>query len=511
MGTTIRTTDIIIPLAGEGKRFLALREYHKSLLPLKGVEVLRHILDSLIDRFEAPRFVFVVNYYRERVEQFIGNYFLDHAEIEHVSVLQEKEYCGPLAAIYYSLEWIRSENVLIHLGDVVLPTETPAVFRDDFLGVQCVSDFARWCMVDKQMNFYDKPSERPPTNMALNGLYFFTDVGLMKDCTKRVIESERPLFGDEYQLSQMLSKYTCQHPMILLEIPVTDIGNVDDFLFLNSYKRSRSFNVIKESWDTFTKASCSGKLIKEFYHARCLSDMGVLNIPRPITARVENGDVVISMENIRGTSVDYLYVFEDFDEVQFSKLFRDMISGLRFVIDKCQVDSVCQDLETVLFIRGYQDLERYVNGLTKTGVMSHGDYHLGNMIHANDRFYLVDPSGRFIHIKYYDLAKLVHGVIYDYHLVKFNLYKWIDGGIEFYNDHLAEKKSLFMGILSDYFDQLELAEAKTIAMILFKTMQPLHENKEHVRIFEAIHRALRNEIDEGDFLIHGHKRYQLVL
>jgi len=489
--------DVIIPLAGKGTRFFALSEYNKSLLPYKNKEILYHLISNLERQNKEFRFIFVVNYQKEKITEFLKNYFKDNNSNNQYVVVEQKELNGPLGAIYSCLDVITSDKLLIHLGDMILDDKLE--FDKDFLGVQEVPDFSRWCMVDKDSNFYDKPSVKPNTNLALNGLYFFTDAPAFKEATKETIEKDTPLINNEYQFSQMLEKYARKTKFDLRKIKIIDVGNIDDFLKLTNFKKSRFFNNLGLQQNLFTKISKDQKILKEFYHLKLIKDLNLLDIPELYNINYSSKGIEFNMANIKGESLDFIYIFKNETLEFYENLFDSLLKKLKQIILAYQLDGDNNDLDFILYERGIEELKGYLKYVTKNSVICHGDYHLGNMILSEGKIHFVDPSGRFTSVKYYDLAKLIHSVIYDYSLVKFNLYKINGEKIYFYNSHLEDKKQLFLSLLEKYFNKEELKEAKILNMIIFKTMQSLHEEDEHKQIFEAIHKKLKKEIDSGDY------------
>jgi len=505
--------DIIIPLAGQSSRFNALSYYHKSLLPYRNKELLGHILDSIVKRFNDIRLIFVVGHKSDLIKNFVKDYFHVYTEIDYQFVLQEESYNGPLAALYYASKELEKDNVLVYLGDLVLKENSSIRLDSDFLGVQKVEDFKRWCLVDSDLVFYDKPNVRPPTDLALNGIYYFSDSQLFKSTTRSVIENNVPLIRDEYQISQMLQLYSEEKKFDLRIIDVVDLGNIDDYLELNDFKKTRSGNtIIPQEENIISKRSTNEKIIKEYYHLQMLSDLEILEVPKTLGIKNEDNHCSISLEHIAGTPLDFYYVFENFEEGKFKNIFIEVIARLRQIIDTHSFSMPSYDLHNILHSREQSNLIKYVDKLDDNSVLTHGDYHFGNMILGTDgRIISLDPSGRFTHNKYYDLGKLLHGAFYDYHIVKFNLYKISRDSITLYNDHIQTRKELFVGILEQFFNHKELWEAKIIAMILFKSMHQFHPKHEHKIIFEAIHQKLRAEIDEDNNSLISHKEYQLIL
>jgi len=514
--------DVLIPLGGKGSRFLALSEYHKSLLPFKGKIIFEHILDSIsaIQDIPSKHFIFVLGPQKERIAHFLERYKSKHASFDYDCVEQKEMYDGPLAAVYYALGNLHHDRVFLHLGDLIMKDGQGLDFGSDFLGVQRVPDFERWCMVDHDLLFYDKSKTRPPTDLALNGLYFFSDTALLKETTIEVMRNQRPLVGTEYQFSQMMALYskgrTPDQRFRLVASGVTDFGTIDDLLVANDFRKCRSFCSLDDASNSrVTKKSRGSKLCKEFAHLKLLSAMGLLPTPAIHSIlREPDGAYAMEMDRVIGKPLDYLYMFEEYDRRYFREVFTRVVQDLRRLTDtngSCDAD---RDLESVISARGQNGLMSYLDRLDRSAVLTHGDFHFGNMIleadGADSRIMYVDPSGRFWHRKYYDLAKLIHGGIYDYNLIKFGLYSREGDEVTLYNRHLEKRRILFQEVLERYFEPDELAQAKVISMILFKTMQPLHQdNPEHVAIFDSIHRRLKAEIDAGDFSLKGRTDYNL--
>ncbi|MFH1325766.1 MAG: sugar phosphate nucleotidyltransferase [archaeon] len=492
--------DVIIPLAGKGTRFEALSHYHKSLLPYKNKTVLQHIIDSLKKSDYNLRFIFVVNHKKEKIVDFLKK----NLRNDEFVIVEQTEINGPLGAIYACRNHIKNP-FLIHLGDMILKDNAQFLdFTSDFLGIQIVPDFSRWCMVDDNLNFYDKPITRPDTSKALSGLYFFKDKDFALECLNEVFEKEEPLIKTEYQFSQLLKKYVSRKKFKLLNFGVTDIGNIDDFLRINNFNMGRFFNSFQENEELFEKKSTDTKLITEYLHLKLLSEKNVykfIKIPGKLDLSFQNREIILQMEKVGGLPIDYIYIFKENELEYYERLFIILLSELRRVIDVFSYESEDYSLKNILYSRNLQNYLNYIDIIDKRSVISHGDYHLGNMLFDQNKIYLVDPHGRVMNCKYYDLAKLLHSVIYDYNLVKFGLYN-VNNSVFLYNEHLRERKLMFIELLKKYFNEEEIKQAKIICMLLFKTMQPLHkDNKEHVEIFEKIHQRLKNEIDNNNFEI----------
>lgn len=481
--------NVIVPLAGKGTRFKALSVYNKCLLPYQNKEVLLHIVDNLKSQIDC-NFIFVVNKEQESLMDFIT------ANIENSTICLQEELNGPLGAIQSAINcdyfqvW---NNTLIFLGDMI--TFDRLDFTNDFLSVQKVGDYSRWCMIDKDMNFYDKPTIRPNTNLALSGLYYFTNSKYLQNIVNDTMQDEEPLIQNEYQLSQMLKKYAKLKPFNLFEHNIIDIGTIDDFLRITKFKNCRDFHSLIETPTTIIKAARTSKLINESLHLELLGKIG-WTVPNINSSSIFE----LKLEKLNAKTFEHDFIFEDKQLEYFEKSFDNIIVNLKN--KQIFLEDVNKTFESTLISRKLSYLTSYLKMIDSRNVITHGDYHLGNIFLINDLVYIIDPSGRNCEVKNYDVAKLLHSIIYDYNLVKFNLYKINkDESIYLYNKHLLDKKRIFLHLLHQYYSKQDIKEAKIICMILFKSMQTLHSNEEHKLIFEKIHLKLKNEIDNDDFCI----------
>jgi dTDP-glucose pyrophosphorylase len=437
-----------------------------------------------------------VNYKKEEIISCIKNSFKNM----QYEIVEQSQLNGLLGAVEMGLSVCNiHEPTFVHLGDMILDMKIE--FNRDFLGVQQVLDYSRWCMVSKEGDkFFDKPVIRPATNLALSGLYYLTDTKLFIKCVKQALDIQDPIKG-EYQLSQALQLYVSKYPFELKEIKIVDIGTVDDYIKLVNFKLGRHFNNIIKVENKVIKRSKNKKLLTEAYHLMCLKQQTNFNVPAIHFCDIDGEYVKVEMDNLVENTLDYVFVFEKHPLEYWESVFNDAIKILKstqiFDFDKPNFD-----LYNTLRERGFSEYNSYVNMLEPIQTLTHGDFNLSNMILRDNKIYCIDPSGRFFHNKYYDIAKLVHSVVYDYHFVKYFLYK-SNGNLIFYNNHVSKIKQVFVDILNKNYTLSEIKQIKIITMLLFKTMQPLHSIEEHRKIFEKIHQRLKLEIDSGNYQIMG--------
>ena len=171
----------MIPAAGRGSRMLSLTDKHpKAMLPFNNKPIIGHLLTWFIEN-NFDEVIIIVGYQYEKIIDYVTNVFLNNEKIEIQFVRQEK-LNGLGEAIELGLNNIDTVNssLLIVLGDIILQDKLNFSFNEDFLLVNEIpdNDFSRWCLAEvdedgRLKKLYDKPKEKPKTNLNLCGVYNF--------------------------------------------------------------------------------------------------------------------------------------------------------------------------------------------------------------------------------------------------------------------------------------------------------------------------------------------------
>jgi glucose-1-phosphate thymidylyltransferase len=222
----------IIPVAGVGTRLRPhTHTLPKVLLNVAGKPILGHILDKLLEEGVTSATI-IVGYYGELVEEYVrANYSFDMTFVEQ----PVREGLGH--SVYLARKTFGERPILIILGDTIFNVDLRPVLASDYstLGVKTVEDPRRFGVVEMEGEFVshlvEKP-EVPPTNLAIVGLYFIKNPGLLSDCLTELVDNDRRTRG-EYQLTDALqmmiergekfttfpveSWYDCGKPETLLE------------------------------------------------------------------------------------------------------------------------------------------------------------------------------------------------------------------------------------------------------------------------------------------------------
>ena len=193
----------IIPVAGQGTR---LRPHThtapKVLLHVAGKPMLGHILDELV-AVGVRQATFVVGYLGEMIRDYVQ---AGYPQIESRYVEQE-ETLGLGHAIWCARATVArpDEPVLIVLGDTLFRADLRPVMQADvsMIGVKEVAEPRRFGIVELEGGYIrglvEKP-EQPKTNLAMVGLYYVMQSGLLFECLDANIRQGKKTAG-EFQLT----------------------------------------------------------------------------------------------------------------------------------------------------------------------------------------------------------------------------------------------------------------------------------------------------------------------
>ncbi|MBP2680869.1 MAG: nucleotidyl transferase, partial [Candidatus Krumholzibacteriota bacterium] len=171
----------IIPAAGIGTRLRPhTHSLPKALLFVAGRPIISHILED-VRRIGASSVVLIVGYKGDLIREYVER---EYKDLNADFVVQEERL-----GIGHAVDLTRSvadtgEPALIILGDTILRTDLEKVVasRTNVLGVKEVDDPRRFGVCEvrgkKILKLVEKP-ERPPSNLALVGLYYLRDSALL--------------------------------------------------------------------------------------------------------------------------------------------------------------------------------------------------------------------------------------------------------------------------------------------------------------------------------------------
>ena len=196
---------VVIPVAGVGTRLRPqTHTIPKALLIVAGKPILGHIIDDVLP-FSPREIVLVIGYMGERVVEYMER---DYPKIPVRYVRQEARR-GLGHAIWMARESFEKDKpVLVILGDTIFKADLARVVREgaSSLGVMEVADPRRFGIVILKNGVagrvVEKP-DQPESNLALTGVYFFKDSGLLGECLDELMRRGITTKG-EYQLTDAL-------------------------------------------------------------------------------------------------------------------------------------------------------------------------------------------------------------------------------------------------------------------------------------------------------------------
>lgn len=194
----------IIPVAGAGTRLRPhTYTYPKVLLTVGDKPILGHIVDNLKEN-GFKKICFIIGYLGEKIKEYISaNYKgLD------INYIVQEEQKGLGHAIYLAKGSV-SGPVFIILGDTIIETDVPEFLKGDYdkIAIKEVSNPQRFGVVEIEKGFVknliEKP-EKPPSNLAIVGVYSFRDSKVLFDALEYIVRSGKTTRG-EIQLTDALS------------------------------------------------------------------------------------------------------------------------------------------------------------------------------------------------------------------------------------------------------------------------------------------------------------------
>ena len=351
-------SKLIIPSAGAATRFYEIgKSYPKSLLPYENKPILLHILEPYLHKFDSISIVIKDNYYQYL--EIVKNYKIENVEIIKVD---ENLNQGPATSIFCGVDGTESE-ITVLLSDALYDLDITEI-KTNSISVMEVDDYMRWCMVDESIKFFDKPSIKPDTNLAVSGIYKFSNPALFYNVAKDYIEQS----SEETQISGILEKYNEDINLTLHKHKreqFIDFVNVQNYIKNKNIPISRDFNKIEFKNNIVKKYSKQNpeKIIKEGIWMKYFPICNQ-NIPR--VTNIDYMDGNIEIEYISGFTLRELMMYYDNSDETWSKVFNSLLdfkkncNNLSFiklilesVIQKLQIEAIILMLNFLNILRNY--------------------------------------------------------------------------------------------------------------------------------------------------------------
>lgn len=232
----------IIPVAGIGTRLRPhTHTVPKALVPVAGKPIVGHILDEL-EPLDVKEIVLVTGYMGDRVKDYVAR---AHPQLD-VCCVDQEERKGLGHAIYLTRECVQEGPALIVLGDTIVTADYSALITGDrtLIGVKEVEDPSLFGVVEvddgKVKSLVEKP-DVPPSNLAIVGLYYIVNTGLLFESLTEIVEGDIRTKG-EYQLTDAL-KLMLERGEVMGTFPVEgwhDCGRPETLLETNRVLLERS-------------------------------------------------------------------------------------------------------------------------------------------------------------------------------------------------------------------------------------------------------------------------------
>jgi len=194
---------IIIPVAGAGTRLQPhTLTLPKVLLHVGGRPVLSHVLDPLT-KLQLEEVIFVIGFKGELIKEYVQqNYSFK------VRFIHQEKLLGLGYALHLALEEIDNDSILVILGDTIVKCDIEQFIKagDYVLGLHQVEDPRRFGIAevaDGYITSLEEKPERPQSNLALIGLYYFEQSDSLKKELTTLVKSGKTTSG-EIQLTDAL-------------------------------------------------------------------------------------------------------------------------------------------------------------------------------------------------------------------------------------------------------------------------------------------------------------------
>ena len=477
----------IIPAAGYGTRLYELgKAYPKSILPYREKPLLVHNVEWLRSQ-GCSDIVVVVNHQREKIQGVVDQYDLD------VSIAEVEVVAGGLSkSILAGINEFKSDgdqSVLILLGDLLVRSGEMDT-ENNSVSTFTVEDWSRWCMVDAEGVFYDKPKERPPTDQALSGVYhLLSSVELEEKIGEQIRDDVR--INGELQFSTVLSQL--QQPVTCSDLVILDFGTLSDFLKNRGLRNSRSFNRV-EIWEdsVVKKSGMRTKIISELNWYRSLPVEIVTRTPRILDFDLYGeGGASYTMQRVLDPTLRELYLFLNRDTELWTKIFTECFDTHKkmgqYRSDSSSKEALLKKTRSRAEETGHIGSQEVQNFLWELSVeaekfetyscLVHGDLCFSNLMWdtSSSRITMLDPRGEIFYSPYYDIAKLRHS-IYGYDFIDAELYTVSPVWTRLFDDGTEHIRELYFKMERERFSSEEIRYLDLLTASLFLSMIPLHSH-----------------------------------
>lgn len=226
---------VVIPAAGEGRRLKPhTHTTPKVLLQVAGKPIIGHLMDRLVQA-EPNEVIVVVGTQGDQIKDYLSKNYKFNFKF-----IQQKDPKGLGDAVARVAEYFTNEPILILLGDTILDLNIKDLIgKDNLVGVKTVENPKRFGVVVVRNGYITKIVEKPQepvSNLAIVGIYFFTDSAPLFKSLNKIIKENKKTRG-EYQLSDALQE-VIDEGLQIKAFPVEywlDCGTTEALITTNRY------------------------------------------------------------------------------------------------------------------------------------------------------------------------------------------------------------------------------------------------------------------------------------
>ena len=552
----MRKVLTIIPAAGRGARMLSLTDNcPKAMVPVAGKPLISYLLDQII-KTEQKDVCIIVGYKKKVLINYVTMMYSGKLNITFIEQTDQK---GLNHAIYQATSnnvCDGFDSVFVLLSDAIFSNRKIFNFNEEsFIACMPVEDYSRWCMakIDNHgiAGFIDKPKEKPDTNFAVAGAYYFTNVKLFVDSIAHGMTCDT--INGEFQISSSLEYYMKNEPLKEIIVTPDQWFDFGDFTTYNKNKKlfnqCRYFNNItytKNDSVIKTSENNKSKIQKEICWFLAIPDELKKYVAQLKSYHLDDANPGYEMSYCNGITLQELWLYSNLDFEQWDHILQNIYKMLidfsinsnhlyKVDLSKFLKDNISKRVDSKIF----NDLKDYIiNGKncgclfdkfryfeTKLDTLKdsrftsiiHGDMVFSNILYdiSNEKITLIDPRGDFNgSIIYgdirYDLAKLTQCIFGDYDYIVNDLVKLkpsIDDHVVSYETYETlsgktrnEKLDMVYKLCKLY--KVNVSDIIFITAIQFLTMIPLHaESKNHqdmmfIKFVELLNMAYELDCDK---------------
>ncbi len=500
------TECVFIPTAGIGSRLGSLTRYlNKSLISVNNKPLISH----QIEKFSLDtEFIIALGYKGDLVRQFIS---LTYPNI-NIKYIEVEKYIGKDSGLGHTLKICEPflQKPFIFLSCDTLVKEIVPKADKNWLGYANSKDLSQYRTIElgeyeNIVSLYSKGSSNSNhyAYIGLCGIYDHQLFWSYMNSNDPIIVEE----GESYAINKMINELDFKGHSFCWD----DIGTPDNLKIARENYSTKDQPIILEKENEaiwFVKE----KVIKfsddiEFIKNRVLRSKRLNGfIPKVISSSknmyiyIKSDGCLMSNINDKSKFIDLLNFSHTFwERADFSK---SELSSFYKRCDNFYHAKTLKRVEEFNKLIGIKDSICYINGsytpklsdlfsmidweeLSKgIPVLFHGDFHFENILYDSlkKKFTFLDwrqDFGGDIYYGdiYYDLAKLLHGLIINHQIIDCGFYSidWVENDIkyDFYRKNiLCEYESIFCDWLSS--KSLDKKKVYLLTSIIFLNIAPLH-------------------------------------